>query len=536
MNLLIHYDFSASSFRAPATIRNIAPGNTSYLYDATMVNNPAINSPGVTTQSSSVKFNSAQQQYITIPPMQTTNNGYTIAWWFKKSIGDVDARIFDFSNGASTDGTGNDNILAAISNENTVGFTLRKGNNVTPVYSDLYSYVYFSNTWMHITWVFNYPEKINIYVNGLRLAPGMSSSKQSNAPYPNAIFRNINYIGKGARSDAPYYNGSIADFRVYNSSLSANDVSSIYTTQRTLNSSTSGNAVLNTGYNELYNQIFCDLFITNSGFNQCQNCNYGNNQEIYSTITQVGEQNCLTACQNEQNCTSYSYDTTATQNNCKLFNTFPSVISNGINGINSGYSLEKYSYDYGNLSPSQKSNVQEKCIAQYLNNYFTPQNQLDVTSCLTNNTTGNNTNISANPECIYNKYVNNGIKTNTVNNTKYEDDPKYNLTYQSDPTIDNYKAVYGDYSNDLVKISNINNKLSDTLNQNDIRYNNDVYNENNNLYNKFDNSVKQKEREINSIVENFENQINTQYINGKLIVLLIIILLIFFSIYIFKKK
>jgi len=519
MNLLIHYDFSASSFRAPATIRNIAPGNTSYLYDATMVNNPAINSPGVTEQSSSVKFNSAQQQYISIPSMRTTTNGYSVTWWFKTPGEGGWSKIFDFSNGPSSN-----NILAGFPNQ-SLAFYLNTGtpyqqSNVVPVQP---------NVWIHVAWVYNYPQGWNIYVNGSLY------QTYSTAPYPNEIFRNKNYIGKSAWDSNSYYNGSIADFRIYNSSLSANDVSSLYTTDRTLNSSTSGNAILNTGYNELYNQIFCDLFRTNSGFNQCQNCNYGNNQEIYSTTTQVGEQNCLTACQNEPHCTSYSYDTTATQNNCKLYDTFPTQILNGVNGTNSGYSLDKYSYNYSNLSLSQKSNVQEKCIAQYLNNYFTPQNQIDVTSCLTTNTTGNNTNISANPECIYNKYVNNGIRTNTVNNTKYEDDPKYNLTYQSDPTIDNYKVVYSDYSNDLVKISNINNKLSDTINQNDIRYNNDVYNENNNLYNKFDNSVKQKEREIKGIVEKFENQINTTYIN-KLIVLLIIILLIFFSIYIFKKK
>jgi len=531
MNLLIHYDFSASSFRAPSTIRNIAPGNTSYLYDATMVNNPAINSVGITKQSASIKFNSAQQQFITIPPMQTTNNGYTISWWFKTPGEGGWSRIFDFGNSP-----GNDNIIAGFPSRSLTFYLLKSSAvsikiDVVPVPP---------NTWIHVAWVYKYPQGWDIYVDGALYQTYLTGA------YPNAIFRNTNYIGKSAWATDMYYNGNIADFRIYNSSLSANDVSALYTGGKTLNSNTSGNAVLNTGYNELYNQIFCDLFKTNSGFNQCENCNYGKQQEIYSTSTQVGEQSCLTSCQNEKNCTSYSYDTTATENNCKLYNTFPSIILNGVNGTNSGYSLEKYTYNYSDLSTSQKSNVQEKCISQYLNNYFTPKNQINVASCLTTNTAENNTNINANPECIYNTYLNNGIKTNIVNNSKYDDDPKYNLTYQSDPKIDNYKATYSDYSNDLVKISNINNNLSDNLNQNDIIYKNDVYNENNNLYNKFDNSVKQKEKEINIVLndtldgisEKFENQINnTTYINnGKLIVLLIIILLIFFSIYIFKKK
>ena len=530
MNLLVHYDFSASSFRAPSTIRNIAPGNTSYLYDATMVNNPSINSEGVTKQSASVKFNFAQQQFITIPPMQTTNNGYTVAWWFKAPIVNGENIIFSFSNGSDLKNT----ITAVYANKviALIVITDRWIIEQIPVPTDV---------WCHIAGVYNYPQGWNIYIDGLLYKTYPTS------PYPNAMFRNTNYIAKLEYGTTNYYyTGNIADFRVYNSSLSANDVTTIYTNQKTLNNNTIGNAVLNRGYNELYNQIFCDLFKTNSGFNQCENCNYGQQQEVYNTSTKVGEQNCLTSCQNEKNCTSYSYDTTATQNNCKLFNTFPSVISNGVNGINSGYSLEKYTYNYSDLSVSQKSNVQEKCISQYLNNYFTPKNQINVASCLTTNTAENNTNINANPECIYNTYVDNGIKTNMVDNSKYDDDPKYNLTYQGDPKIDNYKATYSEYSNDLVKISNINNKLSDNLNQNDIKYNNDVYNENNNLYNKFDNSIKQKEKEINGVLsdtldditEKFENQINnTTYINsGKLIILLIIILLIFFSIYIFKKK
>ena len=532
MSLLIHYDFSSSSFRAPNTIRNIAPGNTSYLYDATMVNNPAVNSAGVTKQSASIKFSSAQQQFITIPAMQTTNNGYSVSWWFKTPGEGGWSRIFDFGNGA-----GYDNIVAGFPNQN-LAFSLRKGTNVS--FEPVNVVPVQSNTWIHIAWVYSYPQGWNIYVNGALY------KTYPTAAYPNAIFRNTNYIGKSAWDGNSYFNGSIADFRVYNSSISANDILSMYNNDKTSENKTTGDAVLNTGYNELYNQIFCDLFTTNSGFNQCQNCNYGNNQEVYSTTTKVGEQNCLIACQNESRCTSYSYDTTASSNNCKQYSTFPSEILNGVNGTNSGYSLGKYSYDYPNLSSSQKSNVQEKCIAQYLNNYFTPQNQIDVTSCLKTNTSGNNTNINADPACIYNTYLTNGLNPTIVNNSKYNDNKDYNLTYQSDPTIDNYKASYSEYSNDLVKISNINNKLSYTLDQNDINYNNNVSDTNSNLYNQFEDSIKQKETQMGGILddalegitEKFENQINnTNYINsGKLIALLIIILLIFFAIYTFKKK
>jgi hypothetical protein len=532
MSLLIQYDFSSSSFRAPDTIKNIASGNTSYLYNATMVNNPQINSIGVTKQSSSVLFNVSKQQYIKIPALSIGNTGLTFTFWFKSNNNDTWARIFDFGNGP-----GNNNIIAFINN-GYLGFAVYLGGNVGYHPSNVIPNVN-NNTWTHIAWTLTYPNGWNIYVNGTLY------TTFSDGSYPNSVFKNLNYIGKSNWND-PYFNGNIAEFRMYNSVLSANDISLIYTNDKSLLSKTSGNAVLNTGFNELYNQIFCDLFKTNSGFNQCQDCNYGQQQEVFSTTTEVGEQNCLTACQNEPHCTSYSYDTTAATNNCKQYSTFPSEILNGVNGTNSGYSLEKYTYEYDRLSNSQKSNSQEKCIAQYLNNYFTPQNQIDVSKCLTTTTSGNNTNINADAACIYNTYLTNGLNPTIINYSKYNENSDYNLTYQSDPVIDNYKASYSKYSNDLVKISNINNKLSYTSDQNDIDYNNIISNDNANLYNKFDNSIKQKEKEMTTVLDNaldgliekFENKINnTKYINsGKLLLLIIIILLIFFAIYTFKKK
>ena len=531
MSLLIQYDFSSSSFRGPNIIRNTAPGDTSYIYNGTMVNNPAINSAGVTTQSSSVLFNSSQQQYIKVPAFNTTNSGMTFTFWFKSNNNNTWARIFDFGNGP-----GSNNILAFVNN-GYLGFSVYLGGNAyqpTNVIPNINN-----NIWTHVAWTLTYPNGWNIYVNGT-LYTNFSAGY-----YPNTVFKNLNYIGKSNWND-PYFNGNIADFRMYNSVLTAADITGIYNNDKSTLNVKSGNAVLNTGFNELYNQIFCDLFTTNSGFNQCQNCNYGQTQEIYSTTTQVGEQNCLKACQDEPHCTSYSYDTTASTNNCKQYVTFPSEILNGANGINSGYSLGKYSYNFSDLSSSQKSNAQDKCVGQYLNNYFTPDKQIDVIDCLKINTSGNDTNIVADPACIYNTYTNNGITPKIVNNSVYNTNPNYNLTYKGDTTIDNYRASYSDYSNDLVNISNINNKMSYTLSQNDNNYNDTVSKANNNLYNEFKESVIEKTDEMTSVLDNalsgvtekFENKIiNDNYSNsGKLIGLLIIIFLIFFAIYSFKKK
>jgi hypothetical protein len=523
MSLLIQYDFSSSSFRAPDTIKNIASGNTSYLYNATMVNNPQINSIGVTKQSSSVLFNVSKQQYIKIPALSIGNTGLTFTFWFKSNNNDTWARIFDFGNGP-----GNNNIIAFINN-GYLGFAVYLGGNVGYHPSNVIPNVN-NNTWTHIAWTLTYPNGWNIYLNGTLY------TTFSDGSYPNSVFKNLNYIGKSNWND-PYFNGNIADFRIYNSVLSVNDVSSIYKNDKTLLSKTTGDVILNTGYNELYNQIFCDLFKTNNGFNQCQNCNYGQKQEVFSTTTEVGEQNCLTACQNEPHCTSYSYDTTSSSNNCIQYNTFPNEILNGVNGTNSGYSLGKYSYDYSNLSNSQKSNVQEKCIAQYLNNYFTPKNQIDVSKCLTNTTSENNTNINADAKCIYNIYLTNGLNPPTVNKNKYNENPDYNLTHKDDEKIHNYKTNYNNYSNELVELSNINNKLSNNLSQNDINYNSSVYNANANLYNKYEDSIKKKKKEMNNALDSINEQFENEIINNNNIRIfgLLIIVLLILLIYLFKK-
>jgi len=213
MNLLVHYDFSSSSFKAPSTIKNIAPGDTSNLYDATMVNDPVINSDGIENKSTYIKFNSSKSQYIKIPSMQTTNNGYTITWWFNTAGEGGWARIFDFSNGA-----GSDNILAGFPSTSLSFYLLKSG----AVFQKINAVPVTPNTWIHIGLVYNYPKGCTIYVNGKLFL------RESTAYYPNAIFRNTNYIGRSAWNGDWYYNGYISDFRVYNSSLSKEDILSIY--------------------------------------------------------------------------------------------------------------------------------------------------------------------------------------------------------------------------------------------------------------------------------------------------------------------
>ena len=429
MNSLFEYDFSSYSFIVPNIIKNLSSDSNSYLYNATMVNNPAINSVGINSQSSSVVFNSLLKQYISIPSFGTKNNGLTFSFWFKSNNNKDWVRIFDFGNDS-----GSANIFVSINGGN-LGFSVfvdgkaYQNNNVIPNINN--------NTWNHVTWTLSYPSGWNIYFNGALYI------SYSDGFYPKSIYRNLNYIGKSNWSRDPYFNGNIADFKLYNNILSFENISSMYNNAKTPQNVITGNAILNRGFNELYNQIFCDLFKTNNGFNQCQNCNYGKQQSSYKVSTQVGEQNCLNACNKEPSCTAYTYDTIASKDNCKQYNTFPNQLLNGVNGTNSGYNLKKYTYKYDNLTSDQKENVQNKCVAQYLNNYYTPSKQLDVTSCLDVNTLNNNTNIKADPKCIYDNYLNNNVKTKIDNRSVYnKNNPIYNLYYVSDETIDDYSEAF----------------------------------------------------------------------------------------------
>jgi len=518
MNLLLHYDFSASSFVSPNIIKNIAPGSTSYEYNATMVNNPMINSIGVTNDTPSVLFDSTQEQYINIPSFLTLNNGLTFTFWFK-SINNSEwaARIFDFSNGA-----GSNNIIVLF-NYGYLGFSVYGGSSGNQYFQSLQVVPNVNNnTWIHIGWTLSRSNIWNIYVNG-KLYQTIRS-----ATYPNSIYRNTNYLAKSAWSPSdPYFSGNIANFRFYNSLLSESEILSIYNNELSLQNTPSGDAPINSGYNQLYNQIFCDLFQTNNGFNQCQNCNYGSSHSVYSKSKQVNEDSCLNTCQNEPSCTSYSYDTTTSNNNCTLYNSFPSVILSAGNGINSGYSLSKYGYDFNNLTNEQKSNVQKKCITQYFDNKYTPNKNIDVSSCLTINNDNNNTNINANPECIYNIYENNGLTLQTQDNSVYENNPNLNTSYQSDPIIDEYNTYYKSYSDNLQKTLEMNHEyppINSPVEQTNITTQNMNY-------------LKEFIHSVTSLTENFDNEINNKnYI--KLIILfiiIIVIILIFVLIYRFIK-
>lgn len=314
--------------------------------------------------------------------------------------------------------------------------------------------------------------------------------------------------------------------------------------------------ILNSGYNNMYNQIFCNIFPLNNGFKTCENCNFGDGMSLLNTNTAQSSQNCLIKCKNNEKCTSYTYNNVSKNDNCNLYYSFPTGIVNNVPNISSGYDLTKFTYNYNNLNSQQQQNVQYKCANQYMNNIYTEQNKdLDLGSCLTINNDNQSTFFKYNPECVYNIYKSNNVlsSANVKNLSQYNGNKDFENA-KHDYEIENRQKNYNDYLNAKIQNYNINYKLKST-DKDYVQYNESVRENNKNLYNDFLNikqvnadNLKNLTKNINenigskNKIEGFDVGYNIEYENGKkmnilIIFLLIILLIIFlFSFNILKKK
>jgi len=301
-----------------------------------------------------------------------------------------------------------------------------------------------------------------------------------------------------------------------------------------------GTNILTSDMNNLYNPIFCNLlFNTNNGFLQYKNANFGpdftydtSKQSYYVSNNISNENACLNECNTIDWCTSYKYD--LKNKVCTKYSEFPSIIVNNVDGVNCGYNINKQ-FDYNNLTEGEKTNVKKRCFNQYLNNVYTPNNiDIDLNSCLSSFSNDSNTNttiVNFDKECLFNAYNSSNavnLKSSTISN--YIDDPQFTNSV-ADPNITNYKSLYDKYNANKETINNINN----TLSQDDVPINN-------NLYNNYINEINIKKDKMNessnkiinrSSNENFENQ-NINYI--KIIIFLIVFfILLFLIVYIICK-
>jgi hypothetical protein len=515
MSLFINYDFNTGSeINTPdgKKIINTVPQYNNPEYYATNYGG-LVGSSGVNNWPNAILLNSSSSQYIQLPQFETTNNGLTFACWFQSNNNGTWARIFDFGNGANSD-----NIILYI-NSGYIGFSVYKVNNkyqidnVIPNMND--------NAWNHIAWTLSPTNGWTIYLNGTLFI------NYSDGYYPNAGFRNNNYIGKSNWVD-PYFNGGIQDFRIYNSVLADTDISTIYNKYHNVSSSIV--------FNDLYNEIYCNINSPayRNGYKTLTNKAFNDDLNTLNTITTTSETNCLDNCYINPYCTSYKYNTNSQQNNCTLYDGFPSNTVDAT-GSNSGYTITKFGYPFTSLNDKQKSHVKKYCIKKYLGNtYPDTKNKLNDPNFLNISDNGNKTVIDIGAQNLYDKYNAVGINSMiTVNNSTYTPtDPRSStdstLLSTNDSIIDNYGTIYKRYSDNITTIANNNRQATPT--QNDISYlNNTVSPKNNTYYSQYSGSIDSKKTQI---LEPFENNINY----NKIFIVLIIIFFIFLVLYILYKN
>ena len=536
MNIITHYKFDTINNKQQ--LFNFATNQ----YDAQLSNNnnesfPTVGNQGPNNNTFSINFNqNSYYQYVNIPSFYTPGNGLSFSFWFQSTNINNNASIFDFGNGQSSD-----NIITQIFNGN-FSTTVCKGNNCQ---GPITFFPINIGTWYHITWTLSPSNGWTIYLNG------NYSKSYPNGNYPNSMYRDSNYIAMSnwsSSSSYPYFEGNVADFCIFNATLTQTDVTSIFTQSKKTPYSTD---ILNKGFNQLYTPIFCNFMPTNNNFNTCSNCNFGSELNINNQTKHVTESECLNICKKNNKCTSYSFNTT--NGDCIEYSDFPTEIYTGVDNVNSGYNLG-FPFDYNNLDQDQKNNIQEKCALQFTNYIFTPKNQIDLSSCLNmQNNDGSSVNLNYDPQCVYNKY-----KSNNINIGSYIDESyiiNNDLTQSvSDPLLDKYKTKYESYIKDKVQLSNLNNSMSNSDQMNASNYFNNIHENNNILGNQYINTINKemdplvtlteqipKKIELLNIplikgiesLESFENNNNLNSGNKfiKFAIFIIIVLIIFTIIY-----
>jgi len=319
---------------------------------------------------------------------------------------------------------------------------------------------------------------------------------------------------------------------------------------------------LTNGFNQLYNQIFCNLFqsTTNNGFATCDNCNFNfpESDGVLSNNATDGQQSCLNLCNNNEYCTAYTFlgsnSGNTSSNNCILYGTnnqYPSQINSGVIGSYSGYAITdpKASFSYNNLNSTQQDNVKLKCANQFLNNTYTPnQPSVDITSCISFNddSSGGKTKFNVDPQCLFNIYQQNNIPVKIKNETNYTNNSGISTESIGDETITNYENNYNKYMQLKEENSLENRQALSTDNANYPTYFQTLNSQNQILGNSFLGNISTGNSQLSNLfsqikqtigtnnIENFENNNNNN--NKFLLIILLIFFVLIILFFVFNKK
>jgi len=248
---------------------------------------------------------------------------------------------------------------------------------------------------------------------------------------------------------------------------------------------------LDQGFNNLYNQIFCDLYYTDDDFHVCNNCQLTGAQKVWKTTKKSSANECKDDCRKDLRCTSYNFNPAqSNKDNCIQYYDFPTDIKENVKNNYAVYKLN-YKMDYNKLSSAQKNNVKKTCSDQILNNYSHPNTIYK--SCISDVSEKNNVSTInfKDAECVYGLLEKQGIKKEK-NIDNYE--LNTSITSKSDPLIDNYQKEYNNITTIQVQNGNINSVFTPDDNTY-TEYNNTIKEENNLLENKLSETISNLEND-----------------------------------------
>lgn len=165
--------------------------------------------------SSAMQFPGQTTTYIQAPSMSIDMNNATFSIWAKWTTFNTWSRIFDF--GEKTSGGGYAFLVANNGSILTVAGRLSGGASLP----DTQIQTIATNTWYHIAVTINNAE-CKTYINGSLVKTFNFNSAMGRASFL------LNYLGKSNWSSDAAFAGILSDFRVYVTTLSADDILELY--------------------------------------------------------------------------------------------------------------------------------------------------------------------------------------------------------------------------------------------------------------------------------------------------------------------
>ena len=236
-DLLFYYKFNSGDIDSSNRLANYATGTA--VYDAVVYSGATIDTTTSKFGGGSLKTNGTSNGYVAFPTFTTTLNGVTISFWAKATTTTPNLKtILHFTNGTTVAEGVKD--LIALNNQDFYIFNSTgepNGNIITSPNN---------GNWTHYVFTLQYTDTTNnvdygywkFYVNGTETY----SSSPTKKYYPRAISRSNNVFGKHF-TNLDFCTGNFDEFRFYNRTLSATEVSNLYNYNGTDNTSIINNLI-----------------------------------------------------------------------------------------------------------------------------------------------------------------------------------------------------------------------------------------------------------------------------------------------------